>query len=92
MWSREKGEEVIDMSYSDIGGDMFEIKHISGFFSNEVDYSASSVLIYFSVSKALIIKMSIIVCLYYPETVCAFCFHFEFLWQILSYISLCGMC
>ena len=72
MWSREKDEEVIDMSYSDIGGDMFQIKHISGSFSNEVDYSASSVLIYFSISKALIIKMSIIVCLLSRNCMCFF--------------------
>ena len=69
---------------------MFEIKHMSGFFP--MKYSASSVLIYFSIYKALIIKMYIIVCLYYPETVCAFIFYFEFLRQILSYIILCGMC
>lgn len=32
MWSWENDEEVIDTGYSDLGGDMFEVKHISGFF------------------------------------------------------------
>lgn len=72
MWSGEKDEEVIEMNYSDFWGDMiYYLKktYIRIFFS-KINYRVSSVLIYFSVPKAIIINMSIIVCLSHPESVC----------------------
>lgn len=92
MWSGEKDEEVIEMNYSDFWGDMiyyWKKTYIRIFFS-KINYRASSVLIYFSVPKAIIINMSIIVCLSHPESVCVFVFYLgpEFLRKVLSYIIL----